>query len=164
MRKIEEQKRIREEIFKKKELKRMQKAAGLATTESSNVVTAPIKKIITKPNTNFVKRQNVINNQKSRNQNRNLVQINQQPSDEPANIKIEVASQNTARVIQLKKEDDDVGLTKGFLSNRMVLTNDHSLMNTPIVVVKNLSAGTTESKLQKMCQGIGEVQVSRCER
>lgn len=163
MRKIEEQKRLREEIFKRKELKRMEKAAGVAPTEN-NKISSPVKKVITKTNTHFVKRQNIINNQKNRNQNRNLVLINQQTSDEPPNIKIEVPAQNTSRVIQLKKEEDDVGLTKGFLSNRMVLTNDHSLLNTPIVVVKNLSAGTTENKLQKMCQGIGEVQVSRIER
>lgn len=161
MRKIEEQKRLREEIFKRKELKRMEKAAGVAAA-TINTTTSPIKKLMTQPSTNFVKRQNLINT--NRNQTRNLVQINQQPSNELPNIKIEVAAQNTARVIQLKKEEEDVGLTKGFLSNRMVLANDHSLLNTPIVVVKNLSAGTTENKLQKMCQGIGEVQVSRIER
>lgn len=164
MKKIEEQKRLREEILRRKELKRKQNAAVNAATVESAVTTSPIKKIVTKPNVNFVKRQNVINNQKTRSQNRNLVQISQQPSQEPANIQIEVAAQNTSRVIQLKKEEEDVGLTKGFLSNRTVLTNDQSLMNTPVVVVKNLSAGTTENKLQKMCQGIGEVQVSKNER
>lgn len=161
MKKIEEQKRLREEILRRKELKRMQNAAANTTTIESSAITSPIKKIVTKPNANFVKRQNMINNQKNRSQNRNLVQISQQPSQEPANIQIEVAAQNTSRVIQLKKEEEDVGLTKGFLSNRTVLTNDQSLMNTPVVVVKNLSAGTTENKLQKMCQGIGEVQVSK---
>lgn len=164
MKKIEEQKRRREEVFRKKEQKRIEKAAGVASAESNVTTTSPIKNIITKPSVNFVKRQNMINIQKNRNQNRNLVQINQQATDEPLNIKIEIAAQNTSRVIQLKKEEEDVGLTKGFLSNRMVLANDHSLMHTPVVVVKNLTAGTTENKLQKMCQGIGEVQVSRNER
>lgn len=156
MRKIEEQKRLREEIFRKKELQRLKKATGVVSPTENNTIS--IKKI-TPPTTNFVKRQNTVNNLKNRNQNRNLVQINQQ------NIQIEVAAQNTSRVIQLKnKEEENVGLTKGFLSNRTVLTNDHSLINTPVVVVKNLSAGTGENKLQKMCQGIGEVQVSRNER
>lgn len=166
MRKIEEQKRLREEIFRKKEQKRIEKAASVGSAAESNVTaTIPIKNILTQPSTNFVKRQNIANNQKNRNQNRNLVQINQQPSsDELPNIKIEIAAQNTSRVIQLKTDNEDGGLTKGFLSNRMVLANDHSLLHTPVVVVKNLSAGTTENKLQKMCQGIGEVQVSRYER
>lgn len=165
MKKIEEQKRLREEIFRKKEQKRIEKAASVGSAIESNVTaTIPIKNILTQPSTNFVKRQNIANNQKNRGLNRNLVQINQQPSDELPNLKIEIAAQNTSRVIQLKKDKEDGGLTKGFLSNRMVLANDHSLLHTPLVVVKNLSAGTTENKLLKMCQGIGEVQVSRYER
>lgn len=160
MRKIEEQKRLREQIFKQKELKRIQKAAK-ADLPAENTPIAPLVKPA--PKHNFVKHQNVINSQKNRVQIRNLVQINQQPSGEPPSIEIEVARENAPRVIRVK-DDDEKGLTKSFLNNRMVLANDQKLPVTPVVVVKNLSAGTTEQKLQKMCQGIGEIQVSKSER
>lgn len=46
-----------------------------------------------------------------------------------------------------------------FLSNRKILAKDQSLVDTSIVVVSNLAAGTTDVKLRKMCQGIGEIKV-----
>lgn len=51
---------------------------------------------------------------------------------------------------------DSIG---SFLSNRKVIAKDQSLPDTSIVVIRNLAAGTTEVKLRKMCETMGEVQV-----
>lgn len=68
---------------------------------------------------------------------------------------------NNNKVIALKKPNavPIVSNTNPFLKSRTVLARDDSLVNTPFVVVKNLSAGTTENRIRKMCTGIGDVQV-----
>lgn len=50
-------------------------------------------------------------------------------------------------------------LTTGFLSTRTVIAKDNSLLDTPVVVVRNLAASSSEPQLRKLCQGVGLVQV-----
>lgn len=68
---------------------------------------------------------------------------------------------NKNKVIALRKPNavPTVSNTNPFLNNRTVLAKDDSLINTPVVVVKNISAGTTESRIRKLCHGVGDVEV-----
>lgn len=103
--------------------------------ESEKVVPAPIN----------VVQQNKINNQ-APNPVRKVVQSVKPTIVTPAN--------KTA-----KKEESGMGVSPSFLSNRKVICKDESLPETHTVIVSNFSVGTSEAKLRKLGQTMGEVQV-----
>lgn len=89
-----------------------------------------------------------------------------------SNLKVKINTQlpneneNSSRIVRVKNTATNVALmpvnavnTRAFLQNRTVLAKDQTLPSTPVVILKNLSATTTEPKIHRLCQGIGEVQV-----
>ncbi|KAF5282806.1 hypothetical protein FQR65_LT02803 [Abscondita terminalis] len=142
--KIEEQKRKREEIFKLKEerrLKAIQNGTSVGVIKTEIVRTEPVqmkKEIIQQMKVHY---------------NQPVRRIQQQN----ANRTEQICNSN----INIDTNSDESNYDKqhlaSFLANRKILTKDQSLIDTSIVVMKNLSAGTTEIKLRKMCQGIGDV-------
>lgn len=75
--------------------------------------------------------------------------------------KIKTVQNSNIRVINTANDESnyDKQHLASFLSNRKIIAKDQSLVDTSIVVVSNLAAGTTDVKLRKLCQGIGDVKV-----
>lgn len=63
-----------------------------------------------------------------------------------------------AAVAAPKKPENAAGINS-FLNNRKVIVKDQSLPDTSVVVISNLAAGTSEVKLRKLCQTMGDIQV-----
>lgn len=157
---IEEQKKIREKILRQKEERRKQAAKKLQAEEEYNTVAAPID-ILQKPEIKNAL-PITITKQEPQQSNKQIPYMRQQ-----LNMKI-VQKQNVynSNNIQIKTTDKpDLNLDKehinNFLNNRTIIAKDDSLIDTSIVVVNNLAAGTSEIKLRKLCQGVGDIQV-RC--
>lgn len=133
--------------MKEKEERRKQK---LAITDSSDINNEfAVNRM--QPNLTTMKGQsaNIIKTKPSNTNN------NQFPKSSE-NTRI-VTVKRTTNIVTNKIADSNV--SNNFLLNRTVLAKDQSLPCTPVVVVKNLSATTTEPKIRRLCQGIGEVQV-----
>lgn len=181
--KIEEQKRKREEVLRKKEENRLKNVLN------TNIESAPstvVQKVIS-PVRNF-KPQKVKYQHRSQ-QNHQFVkpQVNtnnivimgnddqcyfnsrqkksmgiNNKSVKTSSLRIvtaePISSSNVNSKIEQFENEVDPNSLSSFLSNRVVLTQDN-LLQTNIVVVKNLATATTQPKILKLCQGIGKVQV-----
>lgn len=148
--KIEEQKRKREEIFKLKEERRLKAIQNGSASDTVTVKTEPVQ--LQKPIIQKKKMQNIRPNQPAR-QGTGPIWMQQQAttrSEQVCNSNININTSND------ESNYDKLHLAS-FLANRKILTKDQSLIDTSIVVMTNLSAGTTEIKLRKMCQGIGDI-------
>ncbi|XP_044751877.1 homeobox protein 12-like isoform X2 [Coccinella septempunctata] len=181
--KIEEQKRKREEVLRKKEENRLKNLSDLNTNVSTSTVEQKIKnhpKHIFKQkkfsyqhrpqqNQQFVKPQVNTNNivitgnddqcYFNSRLNKNIGNFNK--GCESPSIRIVTAepiscSNINSNIEHFDKDVDSKSLSS-FLSNRVVSTQE-SLMQTNIVVVKNLATATTKPKIMKLCRGIGSVQ------
>ncbi|KAK5646035.1 hypothetical protein RI129_004499 [Pyrocoelia pectoralis] len=151
---IEEQKRKREKIFKLKEERRLK---AIHDSESSN-----LKEEMEKMATPSVQQNQLSFNQ----QQSNLKEVRLVPKTTNIPIRIQQtitrpqAFSNNINTNAIPNNDDsnyDKQHLASFLSNRRILTKDQSLIDTSIVVISNLSAGTTDVRLRKMCQGIGDI-------
>lgn len=137
-----------------KEERRKQAAKKLQAEEEYNTIPAP-SDILKKPDI-----QKIL-----------PVNLQTQPSNKNPTFKQKVIQKPNLNVIntnniQIKTTDKpDVNIDKGhinnFLNNRTIIAKDENLVDTSIVVVNNLAAGTSEVKLRKLCQGVGDIQV-RC--
>lgn len=88
------------------------------------------------------------------NNNSCLVSVNKNNNN---NMTSSVASSSLLTI----ENDADVDRKhlSSFLNNRKILSKDHSLIDTRLVVVSNLSASTTNVKLMGISRGIGEIEV-----
>lgn len=157
--KIEEQKKIREKLIQQKEERRAQAAKSLQEAKQmaqmsrkeeipvitnvgglSNLEMANKRQPnLTRVNKNVVPVK-IIDNVPGPRQNLGIVRT--------------VTNVPTVTKVPFKADSDNP-----FMKNRIVYDKDASLPDTSIVIVKNLSRGTPEAKLRKMCQGIGDIQV-----
>ncbi|KAF5297706.1 hypothetical protein FQA39_LY12037 [Lamprigera yunnana] len=148
--KIEEQKRIREEVFREKEKKRLKKA--ILSVNNTKLGT---------PKSSFVQLPKVVTLQKNF---ENIHPNNVNSGTVPAwtqSVTNRSEQVNSKKVIMNNDQSNyDKQHLASFLANRKILAKDQSLIDTSIVVMKNLSVGTTEIKLRKMCQGIGDIKVA----
>lgn len=151
--KIEEQKRIRERILRLKEERR--KLAASENGEDKKDVVIPPAELLKKPqiiqSVTLGPRQ-VIQSSK----NPNILQVKRV-------AKVAKTSTNESGSIlkgnSVKRSDADI---VGKFSNvRKVIVKDERLPDTSIVVVNNLAQGTSEIKLRKICQTMGQIQVRR---
>lgn len=136
LKQIELQKKKREEFLRQKEERRRQKMlAEAAVAAPSQPVTVERKAIETLTTTS-----------------------------RDFKVKKPTPLSNANRIVVAPNDDNLVTVKNAqnsnpFLNNRTVLAKDQDLVSTPVVVVNNLSAGTTEGKIRKLCSGIGEVKV-----
>lgn len=152
--KIEEQKKIRERILRQKEERRKQAAKKLAAEHEYDTVITPIE-LLKKPDVQKIlpakpeeTSQKVAQNRKPPSNSTGG------PRTNPNNIQIQINNGAGMGGVRSKSER-----ANNFLCNRTVIAKDDSLMDSSIVVVNNLAAGTSEIKLRKLCQGVGDIQV-----
>lgn len=140
----------------------------METTRPSDIVQKPHTIVLKTNNSNKQFAANLKPNVKGQSAvNANI--INTKPSVISINKKQLPKSGDGTRIVTIKgnvdiavknvNADSTASTTNSFLQNRTVLAKDQTLLSTPVVVVKNLSATTTEPKIRRLCQGIGEVQV-----
>ncbi|XP_018321934.1 uncharacterized protein LOC108734771 isoform X2 [Agrilus planipennis] len=173
--KIEEQKRRREMFLREKEERRKQaakeKAMKAGNSFESNSTSAiqnttqrkqfskqisNVKKNVAKHQTlKVVTTTNQINPNKFQQQQQQTYSNNLQTLVTASVLK-NANSSGGVRIVSKKTLEG--APTSGFLENRKVLARDDNLPDTSIVVVSNLAAGTTDIKLRKMCQNIGNVE------
>lgn len=155
--KIEHQKHIREKILAQKEERRKQAArknlaekdlANLAPPSAIVATQNQIKTIVTQP-----KPQNISTNLTKR----RVVNVNTNNTNTTLSNRI-ITQTATQLVAAAPANSADKSEISSFLTNRRIIAKDQSLPDTTIVVVSNLAAGTTEVKLRKLCQGVGDVQ------
>ncbi|KAF2885191.1 hypothetical protein ILUMI_20988 [Ignelater luminosus] len=172
--KIEEQKRLRLKILEQKEKRRQQASQKLKQAENVNAsaVTNPPKSLSTphfhqqqqqpqKPRQIPQKNPQVVRiNQPLRNTPR---QAESHPTTSTSRLITQQSNNRNIKVINTSTDESNINKQHlaSFLSNRKILTKDQSLVDTSVVVISNLAAGTTDVKLRKMCQGIGEIKVRR---
>lgn len=170
--KIAQQKIIREKLLRQKEERRKQAAKKLQAEEEYMSLPTPTdivkeeipvimnsKKIadpaVTQPAAKPVKRTQVVR------VNKTIVPI--ETVDNPFVVK-RVVSTKPMSCENVSADNNDLeALNKdqlsSFLSNRKIFAKDKSLADTSVVVVSNLATGTSEVKLRKLCQGVGDIQV-----
>lgn len=160
--KIEEQKRIREKILRLKEERRKAALKGEVDAEAippSEAIKKPeiLQNIPAQtPSNENIKKQtnpNIIPVRRVVNSNQNVVK---NVTIQPQTVMFK-SNANNQRIV-VKKEAENAGLNS-FLNNRTVILKDQSLPDTSVVVISNLAAGTSEVKLRKLCQSMGEIQV-----
>lgn len=180
--KIEEQKRKREEVLRKKEENRLKNLSDVPDTSTPplvhKVVSHPARPLHQKKfnyqhrsqHYPFVKTQVNTNNivitgnddQCHFNSRHNKKKGSYNKGGKNLAMRVVTAeplftTNINSKIEPFDKEVDPNSLSS-FLSNRTVSTQEN-LMQTKIVVIKNLATATTEPKLMKLCGGIGTVQV-----
>ncbi|XP_017777739.1 PREDICTED: transcription factor mef2A-like [Nicrophorus vespilloides] len=142
--KIEEQKKLRELLLAQKEERRKIAAKKKQAEEEYETVVSP-KEILMK-----AVQPAII-----------PVQPQRKLAENPANQQMVHANPNLKVINATEGGNEnkvDKGQLKSFLSNRTIFAKDQSLVDTSLVVVSNLAAGTSEVKLRKMCEGLGDIQ------
>ncbi|XP_031342746.1 RNA-binding protein 33-like isoform X1 [Photinus pyralis] len=151
---IEEQKRKREQILKLKEERRLK---SIQEGKSGNLKDDVEKMVTEQQNPPILKQQY---------SNLKEVRLGPKVTNSPKIQQTVIRPQTFNNNINTDSNYDKQHLAS-FLSNRRILTKDQSLIDTSIVVISNLAAGTTDVRLRKMCQGIGDIkklQMSPMER
>lgn len=169
--KIEQQKLIREKLLRQKEERRKQAAKKLQAEEEYKSLLTP---------TDIVKEEIPVKMNSQKTVESPATQIPKPIQKTP----VVCASKNTVpiktddnalvvkRVVSAKPmscenvsadNSESEALNKdqlsSFLSNRKIFAKDRSLADTSLVVINNLATGTSEVKLRKLCQGVGDIQV-----
>lgn len=112
-------------------------------------------------------------NQPIQNQRRIVLKTNIPVNTQKAPVNRRIVLKNPSTDAQEPEEEKQENLSS-FLSNRKVVEHTtaipntttiggvdlgQTLLKTPVVTVSNLSAGMTDIKIRKMCQGLGPIQV-----
>lgn len=161
--KIEEQKRKREEILRQKEQRRLEMAkSSKSESEDENVPVfnnnpQPKAIIVNKTIPNIQKSNLPANNATFKNRNRVVLPPNQNNVNFSNNISIKCIP-NASMAVDSTNDVDNQHLSS-FLSKRKVLAKDEQLLDSRLVVIKNLSDSTPNRKILTMCKEIGDVQV-----
>ncbi|XP_066259129.1 uncharacterized protein [Euwallacea similis] len=176
-RKIEEQRRQREEVFKWKEarrLKRLKRQNSLNPTQPQQQEHQTISAVVQRPLQGNIKNRQV--HQQNRHQQQHTLNTSRTPvlqpikqiDDQqfPLKNRTLVTAKISNRVIPLAQTtvqaDPDIQLDKEHLSNflaeRKVLLKDDNLLQTRRVTIRNIATSTEEKKLFQICKGIGEIQ------
>lgn len=168
-RKIEQQKLIRERLLRQKEERRKQAAKKLQAEEEYKSLLTP---------TDIVKEEIPVVMTPTKSIESSVPQITPKPIqkspvvrinktivpiktvDNPLVIKRVLTGKPVSCVSAGNSETDKDHLSS-FLSNRKIFAKDKSLADTSLVVINNLATGTSEVKLRKLCQGVGDIQVRR---
>ncbi|GJQ70305.1 hypothetical protein Trydic_g22743 [Trypoxylus dichotomus] len=168
--KIEHQKLIREKLLRQKEERRKQAAKKLQAEEeykslltpkdiakeeipvimnSQKTAESPVIQIAAKP----VKKTQVVRISKTivPIKTDNSLVVKRVVSTKP--MSCENVSADNSESETLNKDH-----LSSFLSNRKIFAKDKSLADTSLVVINNLATGTSEVKLRKLCQGVGDIQ------
>lgn len=169
--KIEHQKVIREKLLRQKEERRKQAAKKLQAEEqyqslltpndivkeeipvilNSNQITESPPAQIVKP----IKKTPIVR------LNKTIIPI--KTVDNPITVKRVVSAKPIPCENVSAGNSESESLNKdqltSFLSNRKIFAKDKSLADTSLVIVSNLATGTSDVKLRKLCQGVGDIQV-----
>lgn len=93
----------------------------------------------------------------------NARQMESHPTTSTSRLITQQSNNRNIKVINTSTDESNINKLHlaNFLTNRKILTKDQSLVDTSVVVISDLAAGTTEVKLRKMCQGIGDIKVRK---